>query len=58
MYEDKGKYIYVYDRNLGKAIAFLLKTNPYYVKIDGQKVMSFNNNEEFHRALEYMLKYE
>ena len=59
MYEDKGKYVYVYDRNLGKAIAFLLKVKPYYIKLeDGNKVMSFNNNEEFHRALEYMLSYE
>lgn len=59
MYEDKGKYVYVYDRNLGKAIVFLLKVKPYYVKLDdGQKVMSFNNNDEFKRALEYMLKYE
>lgn len=58
MYEDKGKYVYVYDRNLAKAIMFLTKVKPYYVKIDGIKVMSFNNNDEFKRALDYLLKYE
>lgn len=53
------KYVYVFDRNLAKAIAFLLKVKPYYVKLDdGQKVMSFNNNKEFHRALDYLLSYK
>ena len=58
MYEEKGKYVYVYDKNLGRAIIFLTKVKPYYIKIDGDKVMSFNNNDEFKRALDYLLKYE
>ena len=60
MYEEvDGKYVYVYDRNLGKAIVFLTKVRPYYIKLeDGNKVMSFRDNEEFRRALDYLLSYE
>ena len=59
MIEQNGEYVYIYDRNLGKAIVFLTKVKPYYIKLDnGNKVMSFRDNEEFRRALDYLLKYE
>ena len=59
MIEQNGEYVYIYDRNLGKGIVFLTKVRPYYIKLeDGNKVMSFRDNEEFRRALDYMLSYE
>lgn len=59
MIEQNGQYVYVYDRNLGRAIVFLMKVKPYFIKLeDGNKVMSFIDNEEFRRALDYMLSYK
>lgn len=59
MIEVKNGYVYIHDRNLGKAIVFLTKVKPYYLKLDdGNKVMSFKDSEEFRRALDYLLKYE
>ena len=59
MIEQNGEYVYIYDRNLGKGIVFLTKVRPYYIKLeDGNKVMSFKNNDEFKKALDYLLSYE
>lgn len=59
MIEQNGQYVYVYDRNLARGIVFLLKVKPYFVKLeDGNKVMSFIDNEEFRKALDYMLSYK
>ena len=59
MIEEKNGYVYIHDRNLGKAIVFLTKVKPYYLKLDdGNKVMSFKDSEEFRKALDYLLKYE
>lgn len=59
MIEENGQYVYVYDRNLGRAIVFLTRVKPYFIKLeDGNKVMSFIDNEEFRRALDYMLSYK
>ena len=55
---DMGKYIYVLDKKLGYGLAYILNVRPINVKFNNTRALSFKNNDDFKKALDYMLSYK
>lgn len=55
---DMGKYVYVLDKKLGYGIAYLLNVKAINLKYEGKRVLSFHNNREFYKALNYIMSYD